>query len=298
MTNNQNLKKEEIKTSEATQVNDFKKFKIIRHIQKNVGALTFLTTSTAVVGSIIIRCIMYLYEYGKVKYYNVSPSLIDVSNENILYEFLVIGSFALLFLMLNFLPYRLWKGNKKTLGKIALSLLIILSPEVIMLTAFIIDCLKGIKSSLLNYFLLGLLLGIAIFSFGLCNGIGEYITKHKQNKKNTDQQNITLSDSTESGLEKAAKIKIPKMIAMIVVLFSILSALFILAGALSKLTQTQFKVIDNGNDKYYAVIYENQDKYVITPCKIENGFVDFEDDDTKQEIDRLGITYKWMQKKA
>lgn len=295
MTENQNMEKDEIKTSESQQLSNREIFKeIIKYVQKNVGAFTFLTASAVAVSSVAFRFILYLIEYGKTIYYNISSSLIDVSGDNMLYDLLVKGVFALFIILLNLILFFLWRGESKMRIKVGYSLPFVLLPDLILIIYLVIDNLNGINYSILEIglvFLTGFLLGVVLFFWGIYNGICEYRSKLKQKK---EIKNITENEAEKKTKKEENRLNIFKISIIFSLILVIVSLLFIYFGYCIANSQNQFKIINRDDDTYYAVIYENSDKYVITPCKIEGGCITFPNRDTHQEIDRDGVEYKWQ----
>lgn len=304
MTENQNLKKDKETKLESQQFNisEFLK-KLIKYVQENVGAFTFLTASAVAVSSVVLRFILYLIEYGKTTYYNISSSLIDVSGDNMLYDLFVKGVFALLIILLNLILFLLWRGESKMRIKVGCSLPFVLLPDLILIIYLVIDNLNGINYSILEIglvFLMGFLLGVVLFFWGIYNGISEYRSKSNSNNQ--------LENETENKIENEAEKKTNKeenrlnIFKICFIIFSlilvIVSLLFIYFGYCIANSQNQFKIINRDDDTYYAVIYENSDKYVITPCKIEYDSFDFTNTGIQQEIDRDGVEYQLMEKKV
>ncbi len=298
------MENDETKTSDSQQANSYKWLKIIiNYVQENVGAFTFLTASVVAVGSVTIRCIMYLFEYGKTIHYSVSPSLIDVSSDNVLYDCFVKGIAVLILILLNLIPYSILKSNKNVLIKICLSVLIVASPNILIILALLSDVSNGINYSIPNIFfsiLFGMLFGMVLFFLGLFNGICECISISKQkkqkNQKNEDENEEKNETETKTKIidQKLSKSKIiRKFVIQMVVVFAVEAILFFIAGWSNAASQNKFKII-NSDDIYYAVIYENPSKYVITECEIEGDYVSFPHPDTQQEIDRDEVKYQWQ----
>lgn len=301
--NNDKIKTEEIKQNKLIDVLKEK----VKYIQDNAAAFTFLTTTAIVIGGVILRVIAYLIEYGKTKYYNISSLLIDVTGDNVLYDLFAKGVFVLLFILLNIILFFVWSGKSKKRAKVGFSLPLVLSPDLILAFYLVFDNLRGIKYSILEigiFLVVGFLLGVILFFWGIYNGICKYYSNIKQEENSKEEIKKEVTKKSEKETENKTKtgesnLKILKAnILIFTFLLVIGSIFFIFFGYYIADSQSKFKIINSDSDTYYAVIYENQDKYVITPCKIEDSLVDFAKDDTKQEIDRLGITYKWMQKKA
>lgn len=273
------MKQDIINLSEPKQVN-FRK--VIEFIHKNAGGITLISTSTIALGSVLIRYFSYLIECGKTMYYNIPRSLIDVSGDNILYDFFVKGIVALFLILLNLIPYFLWKGEKRIWSKLGWSTLILFSPNVLVALELVVDAFHGIKYSIgyiVGFILSGVFIGIMFFFAGFFNGICEHVYKLRQNKKKQNK---------EDGVSNSKKIT---RIAVLFIIFIVVeSSLLIFSGSLSAASQNQFKIIIDG-DLTYAVIYENYEKYVITECKIEDKQISFTDIDTKREIKKDDVEY-------
>ncbi|MBD5115563.1 MAG: hypothetical protein HDT46_10290 [Ruminococcaceae bacterium] len=311
MTEEQNMEKDEIKSSESQQLNNREVFKkIIKYVQENASAFTFLTTSAVVVGGAVLRFILYLIEYGKTIYYNISSSLIDVSGDNMLYDLFVKGVFALLIIIINLILFLLWRGESKMRIKVGCSLLFVLFPDLILIFCLAIDNFHGIKYSISAkclFFLMGFFLGVVLFFYGMYNGICEYRSKLKLEKepKKEIKNEVTKKSKSKTKNESEKKTKkernslnvFIRSCIVLALLIVIESFLFIYFGYNVAEKQKQFKVINGDDNTYYVVVYENPDKYIIAPCETEDNFFSFTELDIKQEIDRDGIEYKLMQKK-
>lgn len=303
MTENSSEVKDDITTAESRQTNDFDLLKkTITYVKENVGAFTFLTTTAIAVGGVILKVIAYLIEYGKTIYFNVSSLLIDVSGNNILYDLFVRGVIALLFILLNFILSFLWSGESKMRIKIGCSFSFVLFPDLVLVFCLVIDILHGIKISNLEiviYLLIGFLLGCTLFFWGIYDGICKYRFKIKQ--KNDPKKEIKKEATEKSEKESEKKTKkesrlkfFKKSLLIFLFLLVIESLLFIFIGYNIAYTQNKFKILNSGDDTYYAVIYENSNRYVITECKIENGYISFPKLDIQQEIDRDDVEYQWQ----
>ena len=249
----------------------------IEFVHKNAGGITLITTSTIAIGSVFIRCFSYLIEFGKAMYYGVPSSLIDVSGDNILYDFFVKGIFALFLILLNLIPYFLWKSKRRIWSKLGWSVAILLSPNVFVVWGLIADATRGIKYSARNVIELlgaGVVIGVVLFFIGLFNGVWEYIRELRKNKK--DKHSKTK--------------KVTSVVILLAILIVVESLLLIFCGGVTAAAQNQFKIITD-NDRTYAVIYENSEKYLITECTIENGTISFTDINTKQELGKDDVEY-------
>lgn len=289
--------------SESQQENAYEKFKeIIKYIQENAGALTFITTTAVVVGGLILRVIAYLIEYGKTKHFGISSSLIDVTGDNVLYDLFVKGVFALLFILLNLILFSLWSGKSKLWKKVVGSLLFVFFPDLIFVVCLVVDNLRGIKYSMLEigiFLVVGLLQGVVLFFWGIYNGICKYRFEIKQKENSKEEiKKETIKKSKKEEKKKTKKESHLKVFKICLFVFAFLlvieSLLFIVAGYNIAYSQNHFKIINSYDNTYYAVIYENPNRYVITECEIEGDYISFPHLDTQQEIDRDEVKYQWQ----
>lgn len=274
------MSKEEIKTPDSNEISFCEEIeKRIEFIHKHAGGITLISTSAIAIGSVLIRYFSYLIECGKTMYYNIPRALIDVSGDNILYDFFVNGVFALFLILLNLIPYFLWKSEKRIWSKLGWSFAILFSPNILVALGLVVDIIRGIKYSIGNIIAListGVFIGVILFFAGFFNGICEYIHKLRRNKKNKK----ILSNTK----------KIMYVAISFAVLIIVESTLLIFCGGMSSSAQNQFKIIED-DESTYAVIYENSEKFVITECTIDKGTISFVDIDTKKEIEKDGVEY-------
>lgn len=278
-----------MKASEMHRINIYEIFKIVvKHVQKYSAAFTFLISFIGVIVSKIISFSLYLIEYGKTYYYGISKSLIDVSKENIFYDVLVKCAFALLIILLNIFLFFIWKGNDKTIKKIGYSLLLILIPDLIIVSIISFEVFHGAKhsiSEIILCFIIYFFIGVVLFWEGIYIGISEY--------RMLKQKNETKASKSPKNQETSFKyIKISVVLFVMTVIVPIIN--FVYLGYNTARTQNEFKIIYSEGKPDYAVIYENPNKYVITQCKIEEEYICFTNLNIKQEIERNGVEYKWQ----
>ena len=91
---------------------------IIKYTQQNIASVSVMLTAFISIGSIVIKIIHYLTEFGYVSYFNISTSSININSDNLIYEFFTSGIFALLLFLLNLIPFYIWKSDKKIIIKI------------------------------------------------------------------------------------------------------------------------------------------------------------------------------------
>ena len=62
--------------------------------EKNLGALTWLTTIFATVSVALIKFLKFTSESGKLAYCGISPAVIDIVGDNIVYDIIMSAVFA------------------------------------------------------------------------------------------------------------------------------------------------------------------------------------------------------------
>lgn len=276
------MKKDKSTFSESEEKEKNIREKIERYltfIQKNAGGLTLIATAGVAIGSVLIKLVFYLIEYGKTKYFGVPSSLIDVSGDSVFYDFLVKGIFALFMVLINYIPFSVWNSQTRIWGKLRKTMIMLIIPNVFWLPAVLKDTAGGINYSLEEicmFVFLSALAGGMIFSPGVIWAVMLKRQKQKIEKKKKKKTSFSK--------------KITASLVVISVVLVVESGFLIFSGYNAASNQNQFKIITK-DDFSYAVIYENSEKYIITECVIDNGKIAFTDRNTQQEIEKEGVEY-------
>ena len=271
-------------------------WKAIKYIKEYAGAISLITTAVIAIGSVLIKCFYYLFSYGYAIYFKVPSSMIDVSEENLFYSFLIDGIIATSIILFNLIPYYLLQKKRKILVKILGTLCLLALPNIPIGIAIVLDYFRGTIYSvreIIMFLLLGLALGCVFFFIGIYYGIRKYkqiySSKHKRIKVYKKSKKNKIS----------AKRKLIRSIVCLMVLFVVESVAIVVVGCFSASSKKDFIIVDTENISY-AVVYETPDSYIVTECKIDNNTITFPDLKTKKEIGKGNIEYslqKLVQKK-
>jgi hypothetical protein len=234
---------------------------IIKYIQENAAAFTLLATVAITAGSVLLKYVYYLIELGYTNYYNISSSNIDIADDNILYGIVANGIMSLFFIFISSLPYFVWQSKIKKWIKIVVISIITLVPEISLTISLITLAKQGIVYSpkqYVTYVILGIFVGLTVFSLGFLLLINKGLSKKKKTKKNV--QNKSLLEVVKS------------IATVLVVLIVVESVLLYSWGYYQASYQNEFKVIES--TRYdsicdtYVILYETDDSYFISKCAI------------------------------
>ncbi len=278
MMKNEHLKLEEIWVgSRQDKTNN-----IMRYLQENAAAISVAFTVAIAIGGLCIKLLYYLMGLGRLLYFEIPKSSIDIFNGNVFYRFIVDGLIALFLILLNLIPYFIWANKDKTLlYKIIRSIVIVSSPNILILIGYIIDLSNGTEYTLkltFAIFAVGLIFGLLFFSMGLYYGIKKYRSYYiAQKETNIKGKKITF-------------LKWSVIIAFCIVIFL---GCFVFAGYMSAASKNEFIIIDdNENQITYTVLYEKSESFIITECCLDDGYIYIDKSKPKKEINREGIEYR------
>ncbi len=174
--------------------------RVIKYIKDYAGALSLISTGVIAIGSVLIKCFYYLYNYGYTMYFKVPISMIDVSKENLFYSFLIDGIITVLVILVNLIPYYLWREKKTIVVKILFTLFLVMLPNIPIAIGLVVDCFRDTKypaSEIIVFLLVGLTLGCMFFFNGIYYGIKKhnqiYSHKYKKKKKHKKTKQKELS---------------------------------------------------------------------------------------------------------
>lgn len=261
---------------------------IVKYIQNNVAAITFLSTSIVAVGSVVIKIFYYLLYVGYTFHFQIPREVIDVSGDNLFYNFIGDGIFALILILLNIIPYFLWTSKIKMISKILWTFFILLIPDIILsilfIFAYLVDKVQFTIAYIIESLIIGVLFSLSLLFVGFYNGIIDFyrknssLKKEKEKSKNKNEKPVSVSG------------KINRIIIGVAVVIAIQSLVIISSGYSKACFKNEFKIITE-NQATYAIIYETSDAYIITECKVESDEILFKDLSQQQEINRENVKY-------
>lgn len=274
----------------------------LSYIQKNTAAITLILTFIITLGSAIIRFCAYLFDCGYTTHFNIPRAMIDVSGDNLVYEFFGNGVIALIVFLLNFLLYGIWRWAKKVMTKIVWNLCVFVGlPLLLVAVTALLSVVVDKKTLSINQavylFITGAMCVVSICGYGLIFGIGESINRRKVTK-----------DATNDPQKPIKKGMIACAVVIALALLVVFEAVLIFwTGYNNAANQSEFTIItlqqDGGIECDYAVIYETAEKYVLTKCIVddEGNTIDFPELKTQKVIKKGDIEYqvlRFKQKKG
>ena len=260
----------------------------IKYIKENIGFFTFAFTLMVTLGSLLLRILTFLVEYGYASYYHIPPQLIHQSNFSILYDILIKGIFASLLIALNMIPYLIWKSKYHLfIRSFFLLLILLIVPVLCILAQFFYSHFDPSVKDLINIFKSGCILSILLWLIGYLYILYAFILA-KIEKKKTYRHSPKKKTLSHNVTVKSSK----KILIVIIIVFALESFLCIFFGYLQAGNTNQFKILEGYSEQnYYAVIYETDDSYIITNCEINENekTISFVNLDTKKEVAKDGI---------
>lgn len=234
----------------------------IDYINAHIGIFTLLTTLCVGLLSVILKCFFYVFMCGKLDYWGIDHSYIDVSNENLLYEIVLFAAIAVVFIAINLIPFSILTSKFTWYMKLYKTTLLIIVTSFVFAAIFLIGSLILKEVSLAELFsvpiasmahlLLELVIqsipvSLVVYSMGLCMSIPFIKPKSRIN----------------------SRIFIHKIFSIATILPLILGlALYIVLaynyGKSSASEQKVFKVMGDCS----VVIYEDSEHYIVSDCVI------------------------------
>lgn len=233
--------------------------------EKNLGAVTWISTAFTAASVALMKFFKFVSESGKLAYWRISPSAIDMATDNVLYDIIVTAVFAVVIFALFLIPYFIAKAKIKTYIKVLLFVGIIAVLSVIFL--FGSNAIWIIKTSFwtgLCAFVIADLLFLVMFS--LPSIVFHFTTKPPKNE---------TKPMTKKGI-----------VLMLIVLIIVNILYFYFAAYNTARTATVYRITSDG----YAIIYETEDQYYLAKYDAEEKIIHKEH---QKVIDKNGVEYTW-----
>lgn len=233
--------------------------------EKNLGTVTWLSTAFTAISVALLKFFKFVSESGKLAYWKISPSVINVTADNILYDIIVTAVFAVVILALFLIPYFIGKSKIKKRVKFLLfgSLVVGLST----LFLFGSNAIGIMRNSFwvgLWAFVIADLLFLAIFFL----------------------PSVVFHIATRPQKSQAKPMTKKGVVGLLVVLVAINILYFYFAGYYAALAATEYRITTDG----YAIIYETDDQYYLAEFDAENKSIIKEN---QKVIEKTGIGYTW-----
>lgn len=267
---------------------------IIDYARDNFEKFSALFIAIITTGIWLIRTLGYCYQSGVLSVYNISKSYIAIDN-NFFYQIIqVIAVFVILFIsnfILSFLSIKPdqsrfhFKRKIKIILFFIFEIIVIFSIVLISSSMSVISLIKDIKGSSLtsNLLTFAVIFFILLFFTVVINIFGiELAFYQKKSQQHTTADTTSHNDSSNES-------KIILFITILIVI-SILLPCSYLYGKIEESQRTTYKIVEepldstdstdkkfifnsleNNSYKLSAVIYENEDHYILARLYKENG---------------------------
>lgn len=217
---------------------------------RQLGAVTWITTIFATLSVAVLKFFSFVFESGKLKYWDISTSIINVAGDNVLYDIIVTMVLGAVVFFLFLIPYFIIKSKAKKVEKIIILLVIVLSLSVLFL--FGSNAIAIIHTSFWT--------GIVAFLIADLFFVGMFFAP-----------TIVFLIATKPQ-DNQSKPLTPKRAAILVVALVIVNILYFYgAGYWSVKTETGYRITTEN----YAIVYETEDSFYVAKF-----------DESKNEIDK------------
>lgn len=275
--------------------------KYIGESREYAGFLTFLITfGISLLGAILRFCI-FIYYWGRTHYWELPKEIISVNSNNIFYELIVYSVIASIIFLINRSVYkRLKKSHKRNIVIFVSSFIVFF---ILILAAISASKLSSLFSNIITFFLsLYIALYYPACSIYAGDVIFDYFNRKKAKKEQKKKEKHKIYNTTEIANEKtedknAEEVKktYMKKSTLYFVTFIITAAitfcLISFIGYLHEKEKTDFRVVEMNENYTYAIVYETDNVYYISPCTIEDSKIIQIDKNIKKIVAKENIEY-------
>lgn len=233
--------------------------------EKNLGAITWISTAFTAISVALLKFFSFVYESGKLAYWKVSPAVIDMATDNIVYDIIVTVVFAIVIFLLFLIPYFIAKSKMKKWVKVLLFVGIAVGFSVILFLGS--NALEIIQ----KYFWMGLGVFVVADILFLAMLFLPSVAFHIMTKPP----------------KNPAKPMTKKEAAIILVVLVVVNIVCFYGSAYyAAATETEYRITTDG----YAIIYETDDVYYLAKFDAENKNIL---KGNQKIIEKTGVEYTW-----
>ena len=233
--------------------------------EKNLGAVTWISTAFTAVSVALMKFFKFVSESGKLAYWKISPSVIDMTTDNVLYDIIVTAFFAVVLFVLFLIPFFIAKTKVKKHIKVFLFIgIVAILSGIFLFGSNAIEIIKNSFWTGLCAFVIADLLFLVIFS--LPSIVFYFATKPPKSE---------TKPMTKKGV-----------VLMLIVLIIVNILYFYFAAYDTARTATVYRITSDG----YAIIYETGDQYYLAKYDAEEKIIL---KDHQKVIDKNGVEYTW-----
>ena len=233
--------------------------------EKNLGAVTWISAALTAISVAVMKFFKFVSESGKLAYWKISPNVINMTADNMLYDIIVTAVFAVVIFALFLIPYFIAKSKIKKYVKALLFIGFIAVLSVIFL--FGSNAIGIMKTSFwmgLYAFVIADLLFLVMFF--LPSVVFHFATKPQKSQTKPMTKKV--------------------VVIMLIVLIIANILYFYFAAYDTARTATVYRITSDG----YAIIYETDDQYYLAKYDAEEKTILKEH---QKVIDKNGVEYTW-----
>lgn len=247
--------------------NDMKKItrRVKKYLKKNLSVVTWLTTAFIAAAVAILKFIRFVSESGRLGYWGISPVIINVAGDNVLYDIIVTTVFAAVAVGLFLVPYFIIKSKMEKRIKVV----IILAIAVIL--SFIMFFGSNASEIIQRTF------GIGIITFLVADVIFLFICF------SPTITFLLITKPTKGNLKQLTR---KSVVGVVIGLAIIYIVYFYFSAYYSAMTETSYRITADG----YAIIYETDDLYYL--AKYDEGKKIILKEQQKV-IEKTDVEYVW-----
>ena len=240
-----------------------KKYDFLKE-EKNLGVITWLTTLFTTFSVAYLKLIRYVSESGKLAYWNLPVSVIDISGDNVVYDIIMSVVFASVLVIFLLVPFLVIKSKLNRLYKVIINLLI----------AAIISTSMFFSGNTKDIVLSNGLSGILAFALTDILFLGIFFGP-------------SILFWTATLPPKQSKVITKKMIVPLIVFFLIFNLVYFnITSYCSEAKETLYRITNDG----YAIIYETDEHYYLAKYNIESKIID---KSIQKTIAKTDVEYTW-----
>lgn len=305
--------------------------KYLGGIKDHIGTLTFFATVCTAIFGAVIRFYFYIYDCGVMFKWGLPIKAIDISSNNLIYQFVM---YTLIVLPILLFIAGMYKLLIKLYEKAKWGFVATIIIYIVLFAALVVSLKYSLVNStfrmvLLICYLLTTLIYFPAFSMCVGDILGEcYNNKKEKNKANKDKktnnENTTKEFAEEKGNEqliiKEFLWKIKVVLITFIVSASLIGTVIFLWSVGEQAQREIYRVVDTEQtlnlepnmekeeantesdtetDQHeeiipttYMIIYETEDSYYLCSCIVKDGIIVDYDSSIKKVISKDNIYYR------
>ena len=248
--------------------NDMKKItkRVKKYLKKNLSVITWITTAFIAAAVAILKFIRFVSESGRLGYWRISPAIINVVGDNVLYDIIVTTVFAAVAVGLFLIPYFIIKSKMKKGIKTAIIFAIAAILSLIMFwgsnASEIIE--NSLMAGIIAFLVVDVIFLLVCFS-----------------------PTITVLLITKPAKSDSKQLTKKGAVGVVIALSIICIVYFYFSAYYSAMIETSYRITADG----YVIIYETDDLYYLAKYDEKNKIILKEH---QKVIEKIDVDYVWI----